>query len=88
MTRRDPLERKVEQALTAAGIPFSTPDERRDPTGLDFRLPHGVEIEVTFAFTERKIRQCASARDVILLQGPKAVSLFCALLESHQGDRA
>ena len=78
--RSNPLERQVEKALIAARVPFTTPDERRDQTGLDFRLPNGVEIEVTFAFTERKVRQCASARNVILLQGPDAVRVFCAAL--------
>lgn len=80
MSVRDPLERAVEKALIRAKIPFTTPDERRDKTGLDFRLPNGVEIEVTFAFTERKVRQCASARNVILLQGPDAVRVFCSFI--------
>ena len=79
----DPLERQVSDALTIRGIPFTTPAMRRDASGLDFRLPNGVEIEVTFAFTERKVRQCASTRDVILLQGPDAVRVFCDLISRH-----
>jgi hypothetical protein len=78
--RQDELEQAVADALTAAGIRFTTPDERRDATGLDFRLETGVEIEVKRMHSERVDRQLASAPNVILLQGPLAVSLFCGLL--------
>ncbi len=81
--RSDPLERKVAKALEAVGVPFTTPDERREPTGLDFRLPNGVEIEVKAMHTERSAKQLAAHRNVILLQGPDAVSVFCAALEGR-----
>lgn len=77
-----PLEVKVANALDDAGITYSTPDERRAPTGLDFRIEDGsnVEIEIKWQHTERSIRQLSSADNVILLQGPKAVQFFVDLL--------
>lgn len=75
-----PLERQVAEALDRIGVVYTQPDERRDPTGLDFRLPNGVEIEVKRQHTDRVNRQLAENRNVILLQGPDAVRVFCDLI--------
>lgn len=85
--RANPLEEKVRLALEHAGIDYTTPDGRRDPTGLDFRIvSSGVEIEVKRQHTERSARQLASAPNIILLQGPLAVDQFCRLLGYHGGE--
>lgn len=83
--RGDPLERAVAEALDAAGLSYTTPDSRRDATGLDFRLDTGVEIEVKGMHTERTSRQLSENPNVILLQGPLAVSQFCGLLGFIRG---
>jgi hypothetical protein len=78
--KTDPLEFMIASALMDARIDFTTPDERRDATGLDFRLSNGVEIEVKQFHSDRANRQLASAPNVILLQGREAVAFFCSLL--------
>lgn len=77
---RCPLEVQVEAALTAAGIGFTTPAQRRAPTGLDFTLDGGIEIEVKRFHSPRIAAQMARAENVIALQGKEAVEMFCVLL--------
>lgn len=76
-----PLETQVAQALDGAGIAYTTPAQRRDPTGLDFRIEGGIEIEVKRMPSPRIAAQMATAENVIALQGPVSVKFFVELLK-------
>ena len=76
---RCPLERAVENALTAAREHFTC--EPHEGQRLDFHLTErDVFIEVKAWHTPRISDQMASQRNVIALQGPEAVAFFCAAL--------
>ena len=76
----DPLEHIIATALQSAGIAYTTPDERRDHTGLDFRLANGVEIEVKRFHSPRISAQMASADNVIAVQGEQAVRWLAGVI--------
>lgn len=76
----DPLERMIAEALGAAGLAYSTPADRREATGLDFRLDNGIEIEVKRFHSPRIAEQMASAANVIAVQGEAACRLLAALI--------
>ena len=75
----DPMEAIVAQALTAAGVSFSRDLGGKNPSGLDFRLSDGVEIEVKRFHTPRIADQMARAENVIAIQGKAAVEHYAAL---------
>lgn len=75
----DPMEAIVAQALTAAGVGFSRDLGGENPSGLDFRLCDGVEIEVKRFHTPRIADQMARAENVIAIQGKAAVEHYAAL---------
>lgn len=75
----DPMEAIVAQALTAAGVGFSRDLGGENPSGLDFRLSDGVEIEVKRFHTPRIADQMARAENVIAIQGKAAVEHYAAL---------
>jgi hypothetical protein len=72
----DPMEQIIADALDEAGIAFTTPSQRRDATGLDFRLENGVEIEVKRFHSPRIAEQMSRAPNVIAVQGEAAVRLL------------
>ena len=75
----DPMEAIVAQALTAAGVGFPRGLGGENPSGLDFRLSDGVEIEVKRFHTPRIADQMARAENVIAIQGKAAVEHYAAL---------
>lgn len=82
---QDPLEQRVREALTEAGVHFV---EEEDPRAkrLDFYMPgFYVHIEVKQFHTPRVADQLQRAPNVILLQGLPAVALFTLLLTGPKG---
>lgn len=85
MEIKDPMERRIAEALTAngtlftAGPPKGAPPD--SPLRLDFHLPeHGLYIEVKAFHSDRIARQMALAPNVIAVQGEGAVDWLCHLL--------
>lgn len=75
----DELEKQIGDALEEAGIDF-----RRNQR-LNFYLPDfNVYIEVKKYHSERSSSQLASEENIILVQGKKAVNLFCTLLNGNK----
>jgi len=81
----DPVELIIAEALRDASIGFTTPDERHDPTGLDFRLENGVEIECKRFHSARITGQLAQAPDVIVVQGMGAAKFLARLIRGGSG---
>lgn len=72
----DELEKQIGDALIEANIKFERKHQR-----LDFFLPkYDVYIEVKKYHSERVVKQLATQDNVILVQGIKAVKLFCEKL--------
>lgn len=76
----DPLEREIAEALEKAGITFLTDFGGENPTGLDFGLESGIEIEVKAWHSPRIAEQMSRARNVIAVQGPDAVAWLAQLI--------
>jgi hypothetical protein len=76
----DPLEKIIADALDVCGIKYQTGFGGENPSGLDFRLPSGVEIEVKRFHTPRISEQMSRSSEVIALQGESAVRFFAMLL--------
>jgi hypothetical protein len=71
----DPVEAVVAEALTLASIPYE-----RTAGGLDFHLPgFGISIECKRFYSDRAIRQMATAGEAILVQGIEAAYLLRSL---------
>jgi len=69
----DELEKQVGEALSASKIKFERKGQR-----LDFFLPqYDVYIEVKKYHSERANAQLATQENIILVQGKKAVKMFC-----------
>lgn len=82
MTSNCPLEKAVASALTDCGIRYK--GENGMSERLDFYLPaSGVFIEVKRMQTDRSNEQLKRAENIILLQGPKAVEMFCRALRGR-----
>lgn len=80
MALTDPMERLIASALDAASIGYVTDEGGSNPSGLDFRLHNGVEIEVKQFHSSRIAEQMSRAENVIAIQGAEAVRFFAALL--------
>ena len=79
----DPLERMVEEALIAAGIPYLTDQGGETESRLDFHLPGlNVAIEVKRFYSSRTGEQIARAPNVIVAQGEAAVRFLAAAIRS------
>ncbi len=78
----DPMERIVAIALNDAGIDYVRDYGGENPSGLDFRLANGIEIEVKRFHSPRIADQMARAENVIAVQGKEAVEFFAGLLRS------
>lgn len=87
MQTTDPMERIVADALDAAGISYATDLGGGNPSGLDFRLAGGVEIEVKRFHSPRIAEQMSRAENVIAIQGIEAARFFAALLHRVQPKR-
>jgi hypothetical protein len=82
MRPKDPIERMVYDALTAAQIEFVQGDSTHE--GLDFFLPNiGVHIEVKQFHSPRIAEQMARADEVIVIQGRWAAEVFCGLIRNN-----
>lgn len=77
----DPMERRIAEALDKAGISYTTDFGGGNPSGLDFALPNGVEIEVKQYHSPRISAQMAKADNVIVAQGREAVDFLASLIE-------
>lgn len=76
----DHLEAAIGHALKIVGIPFVHESQNKEQ-GLDFYLPViDVYIEVKQFHTDRISSQTKQHDNVIVLQGVKAVKLFCMLI--------
>lgn len=89
MSRPDPMEKTIEDALTRAGIPFVRAD--KEPERLDFLLGKGVFIEVKQFHSDRIAEQMSRASDVIAIQGKEAAAFFagvCSRIEALEAELA
>jgi len=76
----DPMERLIYDALVSRNLDFQMDFGGGNPSGLDFRLPNGVEIEVKQFHSDRISSQMARADNVIVAQGSKAVKLLADMI--------
>lgn len=84
----DPMEAIIAQALNKAGVGYSRDLGGGNPTGLDFGLENGVQIEVKRFHTDRIAQQMARADNVIAVQGEGAVNYFGSLFEHNARPEA
>lgn len=78
----DFLEEKIGKSLDNAGIPFVHESENKEQE-LDFYIPHlNVYIEVKQYHAPRISQQLERQENVIVLQGKRAVDVFCTLIAS------
>lgn len=80
----DPMEAIVAEALDTAGMTYTTGLGGGNPSGLDFRMANGIEIEVKRMHSPRIADQMARAENVIALQGEAAVRFFADLLRAQR----
>lgn len=74
----DKLEKQIGDTLANDNIKFERKNQR-----LDFFLPkYDIYIEVKKYHSNRAIAQLATQDNVILIQGVKAVKLFCGILNN------
>lgn len=78
----DPMEKLIADALDASATEYMT-DHDGNPSGLDFRLSNGVEIEVKRFHSERIAAQMACAPNVIAVQGKEAVEYLACLIYGY-----
>lgn len=76
----DPMEAIIAEALDRAGIAYTRDHGGGNPSGLDFRLANGVEIEVKRMHSPRIAEQMARAENVIAIQGDEAVRWFAVII--------
>jgi len=76
----DPLEQIIATALDTCGLTYETDFGGTNPSGLDFRLSNGLEIEVKRFHTPRIAEQTSRAPVLIVLQGERAVRFFAMML--------
>lgn len=79
----DPMETIVAAALDAAGLDYIRDLGGGNPSGLDFKLANGIEIEVKRFHSPRIADQMSRADNVIAVQGKEAVDFFASLIRSH-----
>lgn len=83
----DPMEAIIAQALTAAGVGFTRDLGGKNPSGLDFRLDSGIEIEVKRFHSPRIADQMSRVENVIVLQGEQAIRHYASLITPHAKGR-
>lgn len=76
----DPMEQIIADALDEAGIGYTADFGSGNPSGLDFRLHNGIEIEVKRFHTPRIAEQMSRAPNVIAVQGREAVVYLAGLI--------
>lgn len=80
MRPTDPMERLIYDALVDADMDFTTDYGGGNPSGLDFRLANGVEIEVKQYHSPRISDQMSRADNVIVAQGRKACEMLAEMI--------
>lgn len=80
--REDPMEKIIALALMDAGQKFKRDHGGENPSGLDFLLESGIEIEVKRFHTPRISEQMSRAENVIAAQGIDAVSYLATLIRA------
>lgn len=78
----DPMEKIIADALDAVGASYTTDMGGGNPSGLDFRLSSGIEIEVKRFHTARIADQMSRAENVIAVQGEAAVRFLAFLIRT------
>lgn len=76
----DPMEEIVAHALNDAGFDYVRDCGGENPSGLDFKLANGIEIEVKRFHSQRIAEQMSRAENVIAVQGKEAVEFFASLI--------
>jgi hypothetical protein len=79
---QDPMESLIATALENAGITFTTGEGGKNPTGLDFGLSNGVQIEVKRFHSARIAEQMSRAENVIAAQGVDAVVFLAGAISA------
>lgn len=76
-----PLEQKICRALDNANIEYFTDYEGKVPEHLDFYIPKfDIHIEVKGAHTNRISKQTKRSKNIIVVQGDKAVEFLVLLI--------
>lgn len=79
-----PLEGQLAHALDEADVLYHADGEPGNRTGLDFYLPAAdIYIEVKSGSTPRIAAQMERASNIIVIQGIRAMDLFCQLLKKQ-----
>jgi hypothetical protein len=76
------MECIIADALDSVGASYSTDAGGGNPSGLDFRLASGIEIEVKQFHTPRVAEQMSRAENVIVAQGELAVRFLAFLIRT------
>lgn len=76
----DPMEALIAAALDDAQIPYVTGEGGVNPSGLDFLLDNGIEIEVKRMHSPRIAEQMTRADNMIVAQGKDAVEYLAHLI--------
>lgn len=83
----DPMERLIYDALVDRNLEFQMDYDGQNPSGLDFRLCNGVEIEVKQFHSDRIAEQMGRVDNVIVAQGEKAVRMLADLIRGEHSPR-
>ena len=86
-TPSDPMERLIYDALVDRNLDFQMDFGGQNPSGLDFRLCNGVEIEVKRFHSDRISKQMARAENVIAAQGETAIRMLADLIRGEHSPR-
>lgn len=78
----DPMEQLIAEALNKVGARYTSDNGGTNPSGLDFRLACGIEIEVKRFHTPRVAEQMSRAENVIVAQGEGAVRFLAFLIRA------
>lgn len=76
----DPIEQIIADALDNAGIAYVTDHGGGNPSGLDFRIANGIEIEVKRFHSDRIAEQMSRAENVIAVQGIEAARWLAGII--------
>lgn len=88
MIAMDKLEQKISDILPESAIKDGTKGMHGVTRHLDFYVPErDVYIEVSAAYTPRKIEQLSRAENVIYIQGEKAVDFICDLIKNGASSK-
>lgn len=84
----DPMEQIIADALDAVGASYTIDFGGGNPSGLDFRLSSGVEIEVKRFHSPRINEQTSRSSNVIVAQGEDAVRFLAFLIRASASAKS